>query len=91
MFINLIPGSGPRTKARARAIAETCLEHMQNEHADGLWFLTITIGPELVPVKTKIFRSGQHSKALRWLVRELNRPGTAVSVPLCGFREGGAL
>jgi O-acetyl-ADP-ribose deacetylase (regulator of RNase III) len=92
MFINLIPGSGPRTKVSARAIADACLEHMRNVHPGEAWALTITFGPELRPVETKIFRSNQHSKAFRWLVRELTRPGTAVAVSMClRIKDGGVL
>jgi prophage regulatory protein len=74
------PGTGPRTRERARAIAEECLGFMRAAFPDGPWDFTINIGRELCPVVTRTFRATQEEKAMRWLVRELERPGTSVSV-----------
>ncbi|HMN39049.1 MAG TPA: hypothetical protein PKD49_15245 [Hyphomicrobium sp.] len=88
IFISLIPGTGPRTPERARAIAAECLDYMRTVFPDGPWDFTITIGRELRPVITRTFRASQEDKALRWLVRELERPGTSVSVGyLCVGRQ----
>ena len=89
IFISLLPGSGPRTKDRARAIAEDCIEHMRVTFPSQPWTFTITVGPEIIPVITRTFQPGHHSKALRWLVRQLEQPCTAVAVSLCPSKRSG--
>ncbi len=87
MFVNLIPGSGPRTRERAKLIAGECLGFMRDAFPAGPWEFTINLGPELHFVVMQTFRATQEDKAMRWLVRELERPGTSVSVGYVSVRR----
>lgn len=82
MFIRLLPSSNVRTQEGACAIAEECLDYMRAAFPDGPWNFTIVVGEEFLPSVSRTFRSTQNDKAMRWLVRELEQPGTAVTVSL---------
>ena len=81
-FIRILPSSNVRTKEGARAIAEECLDYMRAAFPDGPWHFTIVMGEEFLPLVSRTFRSTQDDKAMRWLVRELEQPRTAVTVSL---------
>jgi len=68
-------------------IAEECLGFMRSAFPNGPWDLTINIGPELHFVVMRTFCATQEDKAMRWLVRELERPGTSVSVGYVSVRR----